>query len=77
MLRERDIAVLMVDLPELGLKTGDVGTVVMVHDRDGYEVEFVTLDGETMAATSLTRAQIRPIARREMPHARAIDLLPR
>ncbi len=77
MLHERDIAVLLVDLPELGLKTGDVGTVVMVHGRDGYEVEFVTLDGETVAVTSLTRAQVRPIARREIPHARAIDILPR
>jgi hypothetical protein len=77
MLRERDIAVLVVDLPEFGLKAGDVGTVVVVHGGDGYEVEFVTLDGETVAVTSLTRAQIRRIARREVPHARAINVLPR
>jgi Domain of unknown function (DUF4926) len=64
MLRETHMVVLAVDLPEFGLKTGDVGTVVMVHGGDGYEVEFMTLDGQTVAVTSLTRGQVRPITRR-------------
>ena len=50
-LQETDMAVLTVDLPEYGLKVGDVGTVMLVHGQNGYEVEFMTLDGETLAVT--------------------------
>jgi Domain of unknown function (DUF4926) len=71
-LRETDVAVLAVDLPELRLKAGDVGTVVMAHGRKGYEVEFMTLDGQTVAVTSLTREQIRAIRRREIANARSL-----
>ncbi len=72
MLQETDIAVLMVDLPEHGLKAGDVGTVVLVHGLQGYEVEFMTLDGETVAVASLPANQVRPIAGREVAHVRSI-----
>jgi Domain of unknown function (DUF4926) len=71
-LQQTDIAVLTVDLPEYGLKVGDVGTVMMVHGQNGYEVEFMTLDGETVAVTSLEAAQMRPIASREVAHVRSI-----
>ena len=73
MLREHDSAVLAHDLPEYGLKAGDVGTIVMVHPVGGYEVEFMTLDGETIAVTSLSADEVRPIARREIAHARGIE----
>ncbi|MGH7812796.1 MAG: DUF4926 domain-containing protein [Candidatus Binataceae bacterium] len=73
MLRELDSAVLACDLPKYGLKKGDVGTVVMVHPAGGYAVEFITLSGETVAVTSLTAAEVRPIARREIAHARSIE----
>ncbi len=72
MLQETDIVVLTVDLPEHGLRAGDVGTVVLVHGRQGYEVEFMTLDGETVAVTSLQANQVRPIASREVAHVRSI-----
>jgi hypothetical protein len=73
MLHEMDIAILTVDLSEHGLKAGDVGTVVLVHGRGGYEVEFMTLDGETVAVTSLEAAHVRPISRREIAHVRSIQ----
>jgi Domain of unknown function (DUF4926) len=73
MLREHDSAVLAQDLPEYGLKAGDVGTIVMVHSAGGYEVEFMALDGETIAVTSLSTDEVRPIARREIAHARGIE----
>jgi len=44
-MKELDTLVLTEDLPEHGLLRGDIGTVVLVHDRPGYEVEFMTLDG--------------------------------
>ncbi|MHB8380786.1 MAG: DUF4926 domain-containing protein [Candidatus Binataceae bacterium] len=72
MLREHGIAVLVRDLPEFGLKSGDVGTIVMVHPARGYEVEFMTLDGQPIAVTSLASNDVRPIARREIAHARDI-----
>jgi hypothetical protein len=40
----------------------------------GYEVEFVTLDGETVAVVSLAASQVRPIRQRELAHARALEV---
>jgi len=38
--------VLKFDIPEYGLKTGDVGTIVHVYDQaEAYEIEFVSLNG--------------------------------
>jgi hypothetical protein len=42
------------------------------HEGKGYEVEFVTLDGETVAVISLPPSQVRSIGRREIAHARAV-----
>jgi hypothetical protein len=73
MIRELESVVLTADLPEHGLERGDIGTVVLVHRGDeGYEVEFVTLDGETVAVVSLRTSQVRPIAEGEIGHARPI-----
>ncbi len=73
MIHELDRIVLAADLPEYGLERGDIGTVVLVHqDHKGYEVEFVTLDGETVAVVSLYPSQLRPIAHREIAHARSV-----
>jgi hypothetical protein len=44
MMKEHDRLVLTGDLPEEGLKAGDVGTVVHVHrGGEAFEVEFVAL----------------------------------
>jgi hypothetical protein len=71
-IREHDNVVLKIDLPEHGLRTGDVGTVVLLHGDRGYEVEFVALNGETLAVVSLERSQVRPIAAGEIAHARHV-----
>jgi hypothetical protein len=73
-LKELDTVVLAVDLPEYGLSRGDLGTVVLVHGDRGYEVEFMTLDGETLAVVSLFSEQVRPIGRREIANARAVSV---
>ncbi|MEH2176351.1 DUF4926 domain-containing protein [Nostoc sp.] len=53
------------NLPENSLEEGDIGTVVLVHQGGkGYEVEFVTSDGETVAIVSLHSIQVRPIGRK-------------
>jgi hypothetical protein len=72
MIRELDTVVLTVDVPGHGLKRGDLGTVVLVHAGGGFEVEFSTLDGETLAVVSLDAGQVRPIGAREIAQAREI-----
>ena len=72
MMKELDNIALAVDLPEHRLKKGDVGTVVLVHGTRGYEVEFMTLDGETLTVVSLSHDQVRTIGHREIAQARTL-----
>ena len=73
MIREHDCVVLTQDLPGAGLKAGDVGAIVHVHGSgEAYEVEFVTLTGETVAVATATGAQIRPISNLDISHAREL-----
>ena len=53
MLPELEMIVLTEDWPSHGLAKGDIGTIVLVHGEEGYEVEFVTLTGETVGVVSL------------------------
>lgn len=73
MIQELENVVLDVDLPEHHLKRGDLGTVVLLHGTDGYEVEFMTLGGDTVAVVSLSAQQVRPIGQTELPHVRDFD----
>ena len=51
MIKEHDRVVLKKSVPDEGLKAGDVGTVVHVHDKGrAFEVEFLTLDASRPAA---------------------------
>jgi hypothetical protein len=73
MIQELDRVVLTRSLKALGLKTGDIGTVVLVHDGGrGFEVEFVTLGGDTVAVTTLSADDVRPVGRHEIAHARSV-----
>jgi hypothetical protein len=73
MINEHDPVVLTSDLPGEGLRSGDVGTVVHVH-REGaaYEVEFVTLTGQTVAVATVLASQLRPVTRRDISHVREL-----
>ena len=73
MIAEHENAVLTVDLPRHGLLRGDVGVVVMVHEDRGYEVEFTTLDGRTVAVVSVDRSQVQPVDHGEIAHARSVE----
>jgi len=73
-IKEHDCVVLTADLPEERLKTGDVGTVVLVHRQAaGYEVEFTSLDGETIAVITLMAGQVRPAQVGEIAHVRELS----
>ena len=73
MIQDLDSVVLTIDIPEHDLTSGDIGTVVLVHGGGaGYEVEFATLDGETMAVVTLPAKDIRTIGRHEIAHVRQV-----
>jgi hypothetical protein len=73
MIREHDRVVLTAPLREEGLEPGDIGAVVHVYPQDeAYEVEFVTLTGETAAVVTVPAGFVRPVSSGEIPHARAI-----
>ena len=77
MIEELDLVVLTHDIDEYELERGDVGTVVHCYsDGEGYEVEFVTADGETIGVLTLTRADIRSRAQKEILRVRAIEPIP-
>ncbi|MBI4082677.1 MAG: DUF4926 domain-containing protein [Candidatus Lambdaproteobacteria bacterium] len=77
MIREHDTVVLACDVPDERLKEGDVGTVVHVYRNDAaYEVEFMTLDGQTVAIVTLEKHQVRPVGRDDIHHARPLETTP-
>ena len=74
MIKEHDRIVLTAPLPQDGLEAGAIGTVVHIHQGGaGYEVEFMTLAGETVAVTTLLPSQLRAIARRDIAHVRELS----
>jgi hypothetical protein len=73
MIKELDTVVLSRDLPEEGLKAGDLGAVVHLYESaDAYEVEFVRADGHTVAVVTLSPADVRPMLGDEILHVRRL-----
>ena len=56
-----DTVVLDRDLPEHGLRRGDLGAVVQLYQPEGLEVEFVTAAGKTQALVTLSVKDVRPV----------------
>ena len=68
-----DRVILTENIKASGLSAGDIGTVVHIYEGGkGYEVEFVTLLGETVAVCTLFPNQIRAIRKKEIAHVRAM-----
>ena len=59
--KELDTVVLNRDLPEQGLRRGDLGAVVQVYGAEGIEVEFVTAAGRTQALVTLSAGDVRQV----------------
>lgn len=68
--RVLDTVVLVRDLPVHGLRSGDLGAVVHVHEPDGLEVEFVTAAGRTEALVNIDNEAVRPIAEDDLVSVR-------
>ncbi len=76
MIQEHDPIVLTEHFPTEGLRAGDVGTVVHIHPRAaGYEVEFMTLTGQTVAVATVLPTQLRPVTPRDLTHVRELAAL--
>ena len=72
--KDHACVVLTKNLPDEGLEAGDVGTVAHIH-KDGvaYEVEFVTLTGETVAVVTVEASHVRPLSRCDRAHTRELQ----
>jgi hypothetical protein len=76
MIEQYKEAVLTKDLPEKGLKAGDVGTVVEVHEGEagaGYSLEFFSPSGATVAVATVAADATRPASSDEVLHARRLE----
>jgi len=72
MFEELETVALTRRLPGTGLEAGDIGAVVHRYPAGTYEVEFVAGGGDTVAVLTLSEADLRPLAAREILHARGI-----
>ena len=68
-----DEVALTCHLPDRKLAARDIGAVVLVYrEGKGHELGFTTLDGQTIAASTLRPDQVRPVLHHEIAHARTI-----
>lgn len=64
MFHELEVVRLKKDQPSSGLAAGAIGTVVMVYDEEDppeYEVEFVDVNGRTLALLTLRDEELEAI----------------
>ena len=75
--RMLETVVLARDLPEHGLKRGDLGAVVEVHSGgEAAEVEFLTADGRTQAVLTLTVRDVRRVGPKDLLAVRPLESAP-
>jgi hypothetical protein len=67
-----DTVVLDRDLPEHGLRRGDLGAVVDVYPPDGIEVEFVLASGRKKALVTLATSDVRVVGDQDLIAVRDI-----
>jgi uncharacterized protein DUF4926 len=60
------------DIPEHGLKAGDLGTIVEMYEPDGVEVEFVTAAGRIQALVTLRARDVRKVGPGDMIAVRRV-----
>jgi len=74
MIKELDTVVLSRNLPEHGLKQGDIGAVVHSYkEGKAFEVEFITGKGDTVAVVTLNSENVRLMQDKEILHVRKLQ----
>jgi hypothetical protein len=71
--KQLDTVVLDRDLPQHGLRRGDLGAVVEIYEPDGLEVEFITASGKTEALLTLEVGDVRSVADSDLIAVRPFD----
>jgi len=71
--QELQTVVLNRDLPEQGLRKGDLGAVVQIYEPDGLEVEFVRASGQTQALVTLNERDVRGVEDEDLIAVRQLD----
>ena len=61
MFKVLDTVVLVRDLLESGLRSGDLGAIVEVYGPNTFEVEFVAASGRTQALVTLAGSDLRHV----------------
>ena len=69
--RELDTVVLERDIPESGLRKGDIGAIVHIHGDLRLDVEFVRASGQMLALLQLAATDVRPVRDEDVPAVRA------
>jgi hypothetical protein len=68
---------LAVDLPESGLRRGDVATTVEYYDQGtgepGYDVEVFNALGHTVAVATVLESQLEPLRNNELLSVRRLE----
>jgi len=70
--RELETVVLEHDIPERGLRKGDLGAVVELYDPDGLDVEFVRASGRTQALVTLKASDVRRVRDEDLVTVRTV-----
>ena len=74
MIEDLDTVVLSRDLPDHGLKRGDIGAVGHSYkESKAFEVEFITGQGQTLAVVTLDSQDVRPMEDKEILHVRKLQ----
>ena len=68
-----DTVVLTRDVPDVGLRRGDLGAIVEVYGPNTFEVEFVAASGRTQALVTLTAADIRHVGDQDLVSVRPLE----
>ena len=68
-----DTVVLKRNVPDAGLRVGDLGAIVEVHDPDHFEVEFVAASGRTQALVTLGSGDIRHVNDSDLIAVRSLE----
>ncbi len=68
-----DTVVLTRDVPDAGLRRGDLGAIVEIHGPNAFEVEFVAASGRTEALITLGSDDVRHVGDRDLISVRTLE----
>ncbi|HKT72760.1 MAG TPA: DUF4926 domain-containing protein [Steroidobacteraceae bacterium] len=67
-----ETVVLERDIPERGLRKGDLGAVVEIYEPDALDVEFVRASGKTQTLVTLGPSDVRSVRDEDLVSVRSV-----